>query len=93
MPTLVVDTLKPKGVGGFPVVEGCAELLAKGIKTTYEEVLADMIARDRADSTRSIAPAVAAPDAISFDNSGLSPEECTERLAALVEQTLAKKRA
>ena len=71
----------------------CAELLAKGIKTTYEEVLADMIARDRADSTRSIAPAVAAPDAIPFDNSGLSPEECTERLAALVEQTLAKKRA
>ena len=69
----------------------CDELLAKGIKTTYEEVLADMIARDRADSTREIAPAVAAPDAIPFDNSGLSPDECTERLVALVEETLAKK--
>ena len=62
----------------------CDELLAKGIATTYEEVLADMIARDRADSTRAVAPAVAAPDAIPFDNSWMTPEECVEKIAALV---------
>ena len=62
----------------------CDELKAKGIETTYEEVLADMIERDRADSTREVAPAVAAPDAVTFDNSGMTPDECTAKLAALV---------
>lgn len=62
----------------------CDELLAKGITTTYEEVLADMIARDRADSTRAVAPAIAAPDAIPFDNSWMTPDECVEKIAALV---------
>ena len=54
------------------------ELKAKGIETTVEEVLADMQKRDHADSTRSVAPAIAAPDAIRFDNSWMKPEECTE---------------
>ncbi len=62
----------------------CDELNAKGIAATYEDVLADMIARDRADSTREIAPAVAAPDAIPFDNSWMTPEECTDGIIALV---------
>jgi cytidylate kinase len=39
----------------------CDELKAKGIETSYEEVLADMIERDRNDSTRAVAPAIAAP--------------------------------
>ena len=64
----------------------CDELLAKGIATTYEEVLADMLARDRADSTRAVAPAVAAPDAIPFDNSWMTPEECVEKMAALIKE-------
>ena len=62
----------------------CDELKAKGIETSYEEVLADMIERDRADSTREVAPAVAAPDAVTFDNSWMPPDECTAKLAALV---------
>ncbi|MBQ9132689.1 MAG: (d)CMP kinase [Clostridia bacterium] len=62
----------------------CDELLAKGIATTYEEVLSDMIQRDRADSTRAVAPAVAAPDAIPFDNSWMTPDECVDKIAALV---------
>ena len=64
----------------------CDELNAKGIAANYDEVLADLIARDRADSTREIAPAVAAPDAVTFDNSWMTPEECTERLYALIMQ-------
>ena len=69
----------------------CAELNEKGIATTYEEVLADMIARDRADSTRAVAPAVAAPDAIPFDNSALTPQECVNQIAALVAEKTGKK--
>lgn len=60
------------------------ELCAKGIKTTYEEVLADMQTRDHNDRNRAVAPAIAAPDAVTFDNSGMTPEECTAGLLRLV---------
>lgn len=62
------------------------ELCAKGIETTYDEVLSDMNERDRADSTRAVAPAVAAPDAVTFDNSWMTPDECTNALLALVRE-------
>lgn len=62
------------------------ELIAKGQTTTYEEVLAAMQARDSADSTREVAPAVAAEDAILFDNSWMTPDECTENLLRVIEQ-------
>ena len=69
----------------------CDELNAKGIPSSYEEVLADMIERDRADSTRAVAPAIAAPDAVPFDNSWMTPDECTDRLAALIKEKIAAK--
>lgn len=47
------------------------ELSKKGIQTTYEDVLEDMIIRDKNDSTRDVAPAVAAEDAVILDNSEL----------------------
>ena len=62
------------------------ELCAKGIETTYDEVLADMNARDLADSTRDVAPAVAAPDAVTFDNSWMTPDECTNALLTLIRE-------
>ena len=62
------------------------ELCAKGIKTTYEEVLSDMNARDLADSTRDVAPAVAATDAVTFDNSWMTPDECTNALLTLIRE-------
>ncbi len=58
-----------------------AELCEKGISTTYEDVLSEMIVRDKNDSTREVAPAVAAEDAILLDNSELNAEETV--LAAL----------
>ena len=67
------------------------ELHAKGIETSYEEVLADMIERDRADSTRDVAPAVAAEDAVPFDNSWMTPDECVAKLADLVMDTVKTK--
>ena len=45
------------------------ELVAKGENVTYEEVLNDMIVRDKNDSTRAAAPCVPAEDAIFLDNS------------------------
>ncbi len=51
------------------------ELRAKGIDAKYEDVLAEMNERDKNDSTREIAPATAAPDAIIFDNSGMTLEQ------------------
>jgi cytidylate kinase len=46
------------------------ELIAKGEKTTEQEVYDAMKARDLQDSTREIAPAIPAEDAIFLDNSG-----------------------
>ena len=46
------------------------ELIAKGENVTLEEVATAMAERDRQDSTREIAPAIPAEDAIFLDNSG-----------------------
>ena len=60
------------------------ELRAKGMDVRYEDVLREMRERDENDRTRETAPAVAAPDAVLFDNSGMNVEECTEALLALI---------
>ena len=60
------------------------ELLDKGIAVSYEEVLADMIARDKQDSTRKIAPAVPAEDAAHLDNSLLTFEETVDAAMAII---------
>lgn len=60
------------------------ELQEKGIATTFEEVLADMRCRDHNDSTRAVAPAVAAPDAVTVDSSDLSIEACVAKIEAIV---------
>ena len=64
------------------------EMVAKGMDVTYEGVLEDMRRRDLADRTRAIAPAVAAQDALTFDNSWMTPEECTARLSEIVREKL-----
>ena len=46
------------------------ELIAKGEVTTEQEVYETMKARDLQDSTREIAPAIPADDAVFLDNSG-----------------------
>ena len=60
------------------------ELLEKGIKTTYEEVLSDMQKRDENDRTRAIAPAVPAEDAIMLDSSELTLEETIETIIGII---------
>lgn len=51
------------------------ELLARGISSSFEQTLADVIARDEADSKRATAPLRAADDAILVDTSALSIEQ------------------
>ncbi len=63
------------------------ELLAKGQNVKYEDVLAEMNQRDKQDSSRKIAPAVAAPDAIILDNSDLNFEQTVEAVVALAKKT------
>lgn len=60
------------------------ELLQKGQQVTLEAVLAEMNQRDKQDSTREIAPAQAAPDAILLDNSDLTFEESVDAVIGLV---------
>ena len=52
----------------------------QGEEVTYEEILAQIEARDLADSTRSIAPLQVAPDCIVIDSSDLTVEDVLEKI-------------
>ena len=62
----------------------CKELREKGEDCTVEEILRSMRERDRRDSTRDIAPAVAADDAIHFDNSELTLEQSVAAVLEII---------
>lgn len=64
------------------------ELAEKGMPASYEEVLSDMIKRDEQDRSRDIAPAIAAPDAIHFDNSYEGFDEALEALLTVIRNAL-----
>ena len=63
------------------------ELIAKGEVTTEQEVYEAMKARDLLDSTREVAPAVPAEDAIFLDNSGDFDEVIANALSIIREKT------
>jgi len=63
-----------------------AELRAKGQECTLEEVLEDIIKRDAQDTGRDIAPAVAADDAIIFDNSGMGLQETVDKIGEMARE-------
>ncbi len=64
------------------------ELVEKGKQVTYEEVLSDMIERDKNDSSRALAPCKPAEDAIMLDNSDLSLELNIERVLELINEKI-----
>lgn len=70
-----------------------AELLAKGIDVTYEDVLRDMALRDENDRTRAVAPAVPADDAVFLDNSDMTFEETIDAVLRIIENATAEKSA
>ena len=64
----------------------CEELIAKGVKTTYEEVLADLEKRDANDSSRTVAPLIPADDAIFLDNSEFTPDQTFARALEIIKE-------
>ena len=66
----------------------CDELHEKGIDAKYEDVLREMDERDRNDSSRAVAPAVPAEDAIMLDNSGFEPDDTFEAAKKIIEEKL-----
>jgi cytidylate kinase len=62
------------------------ELIERGDEVEYNEILENVVERDRLDSTRKDSPLVKATDAIEFDNSDMGLKEQFERIYSLVEQ-------
>ena len=60
------------------------ELIEKGESCTYEGVLADIQKRDKDDSTRAVAPAIPADDAIFLDNSELTIDGTVDKALEIV---------
>ena len=67
------------------------ELLDRGDKVNFEEVLQNVQDRDRIDSTREDSPLIVAEDAIEFDNSDMGLAEQFERIMSLVNDRIFKK--
>lgn len=64
------------------------ELCAKGVRTTFEEVLADLNKRDFDDSHRAVAPLKQAEDAVLADTSGLDFEQSCELVCSIIKEKL-----
>ncbi|SCJ71247.1 Cytidylate kinase [uncultured Eubacterium sp.] len=63
------------------------ELLDKGQKVDYEQVLADITARDYNDSTRDVTPLRKAEDAIEVDTTNMSIEEVIDYICKEMKQS------
>ena len=68
-----------------------AELLEKGADVSYDEVLADMIKRDKNDSERSFAPLKEAPDSIRVDTSDIDLDGSVKLIEDIILSRLGKK--
>ncbi len=60
------------------------ELIDRGDKVNYEEILQNVEERDRIDSTREDSPLILADDAIEFDNSNMGLKDQFNRIMSLV---------
>ncbi|NJP40791.1 (d)CMP kinase [Oscillospiraceae bacterium HV4-5-C5C] len=63
-----------------------AQLQEQGITEDYEQILNELLYRDRQDSERKIAPLVQAPDAVLLDNSHLTQQEVIDRILLFLQQ-------
>lgn len=62
------------------------ELEARGMHAHYEDVLADIRARDRQDSSRRVAPLCPAADAVTLDTSELNVEQAIAAAVRIVRE-------
>lgn len=65
------------------------ELTAKGQDVKYENVLNDVITRDRNDSTRACAPLKRAYDAIEIDSDDMTAEQVVETIIGYIAEDMA----
>lgn len=66
------------------------ELCEKGVDCNYDDILADIIERDKNDSGRDIAPAIPAEDAIHFDNSDMDINETLAKMVEIINEKVKK---
>jgi len=66
------------------------ELIKRGDKVTYKEILENVEYRDHVDSTREDSPLIMADDAISIDNSEMNLEEQFDKIYIIVLKTISK---
>ena len=62
----------------------CLELEEKGMPQPYEDVLRDIIERDRADREREASPCIPAEDAVQFVNDEYGIEESADYIIGLI---------
>ena len=58
----------------------------KGIKSSYEEIISNIIYRDNNDKNSNVAPLRQAEDAIYIDSSNMTIEEVTEKIIEIIKQ-------
>jgi CMP/dCMP kinase len=68
-----------------------AELKAKGIQQTDDEIRQAILKRDQSDENRAVGPLKPADDAVIVDTTGLSIEQVVEKLVSCVKQKCPKK--
>lgn len=64
------------------------ELIEKGSKVSYKEVLDDLIERDYNDSHREIAPLKPAEDGVVFDTTGMTLEESVQEITKIIKENI-----
>ena len=57
----------------------------KGINSTYEEILENIIKREKINSTREVAPFIKAEDAILIDSTNMTIEEVVNRVIEIID--------
>ena len=64
------------------------EMLNKGLKVSYDEILCNIKNRDMLDSTRSDSPLIIEKDAIVIDNSHMSIDDQIDKISQLIEEKI-----
>jgi cytidylate kinase len=64
------------------------ECLARGDAIAYDEILASMESRDTLDSTRELAPLIAADDAVIINTTLMTIKEVVDKILALLEEKI-----
>jgi CMP/dCMP kinase len=62
-----------------------AEFHDRGLDVPFEDVRAQIVERDRLDSTRAHSPLRAAPDAVTIDSTDMQPEDVVAKMRAVME--------